>query len=114
MIFRIYIEDQNKVIGIKDLRIFEDILTKAFSAQPNFNEKRTFDATQIPDKQDLFVKSSVSEEKKVKPKPLQKPRKTQVDRYISTRESEEENELKTTKKLTKSRVERILKLMPKR
>lgn len=48
-IYRIYIENENKIIKVKDLQIFEDISTKAFLALPNFDGKPTFDVTQISD-----------------------------------------------------------------
>lgn len=35
--------EQNNVIKVKDLQIFEDTTTKTLSALPDFNKKPTFD-----------------------------------------------------------------------
>lgn len=71
-IYKIYIENQNEVIKIKDLQIFENTLSKSFSVQSNFDEKPTFDAIQILNKQGLSDKSNTFEEEKGKLKPSQK------------------------------------------
>lgn len=65
-IYRVYIEDHNKIIRIKDLWIFKDTLTKTFSILPNFDRKSMFDTTQIPDEQNSSNKNSSSENKKTK------------------------------------------------
>ncbi len=108
-IYKVHIKDQNKVIRVKDLRIFEDTSVKANSTLPDFNEKPTFDATQIPDEQGPSDESSASKNKKVQPKPPQKPKKIQAGRNTTARTSEEENEPKA-----KSRAGRTLKPTPKR
>ena len=91
-IYRFHIEDQNKVIRVKDLRIFEDTSTKAFSALPYFEGKPTFDGT--PDEQGPSDKGSASEDEKTKSRPPQKSKKTRAGRDAQ-RTSEEENEPKT-------------------
>lgn len=65
-IYRVHIEDQNKVIRVKDLRIFEDIISKATTSLPDFDGKPTFDGVQVPDKQS--DESSTSEEETNAPK----------------------------------------------
>lgn len=114
IIYRVHIEDQNKVIRVKDLQMFENTSTKAFSALPDFDEKPTFNAIQIPDEQDLSNKNSVSKNEKGRPKPPQKPRTTRASRDILTRASQEKNEPKVSEKLTKSQVGRRRKPTPKR
>lgn len=42
-IYKDYIEDQNKVIRVKNLRIFEDITPKTITSLPDFERKPTFD-----------------------------------------------------------------------
>lgn len=44
-IYKIHIKDWNKVIKVKNLQIFKDILTKAFSTLPDFDRKPIFDIT---------------------------------------------------------------------
>ncbi len=107
--YRVHIEDQNKVIRVKNLRIFEDTSAKANSTLLDFNRKPTFNATQIPDKQGLSAKSSASENEKAQPKSPQKSKKIQASRDAIARASKEVNEPKA-----KSRAGRTLKLMPKR
>ncbi len=41
-IYGVHVEEQNKVIKVKDLQIFEDTTAKKHSALPNFEEKPTF------------------------------------------------------------------------
>lgn len=41
-IYRIHIQDQNKVIRVKDLRIFEDFEIKPFTNLPNYEDKPIF------------------------------------------------------------------------
>lgn len=69
-IYRVYIEDQNKVIKVKNLQILEDTSTKAFSTLSNFDGKPRFDARQIPDEQGLFNKSYTFKDEKTRPKPF--------------------------------------------
>lgn len=42
-IYRVFIREQNKVIRVKDLRIFEDYETKTFTALPDYNGRPTFE-----------------------------------------------------------------------
>ena len=42
-IYRVHIEEQGKVIRVKDLRIYEDTLAKQHSTLPDFDGKPTFD-----------------------------------------------------------------------
>ncbi len=101
-IYRVHIEDQNKVIRVKDLWIFEDISAKTNSTLPNFDGKPTFDAIQIPDEQGPSDKSSASENEKAQPKPPQKPKKILADRDATPRASKE----KTSPKQRAEQVER--------
>ncbi len=48
-IYRVYVEEQNKVIRVKDLRIFEDTTAKRHSALPDFDRKPTFGGIQLSD-----------------------------------------------------------------
>lgn len=73
-VYKIYIKDQNKVIRIKDLQIYEDFTSKAIISLPDFEEKLTFDKIQIPDKQTSSDKSSAF--KKEKNMRKQSPKKT--------------------------------------
>ena len=41
-IYRIHIEEQNRVIRVKDLRIFEDMETKENTLLPSYEDKPTF------------------------------------------------------------------------
>lgn len=61
---RVHIEDQNKVIRVKDLRIYEDMTLKATTTLPDFEGTPTSDAVQIPDEQTPSEESSASEEEK--------------------------------------------------
>ncbi len=63
-IYKVYIEDQNKVIQVKHLRIYKDIISKATTSLPNFEGRLTFDGVQVPDEQTPSDKSSASEEEK--------------------------------------------------
>ena len=77
-IYRVHIENQNKVIRVKHLQIYKDITSKAITSLPNFNGKPTFDGIQIPNEQTPSDKSSASEEeknaRKQSPKKLAKSR----------------------------------------
>ena len=64
IIYSVYIKDQNKVIRVKDLRIFEVITSKAATSFSNFKGKSTISEVQIPDEQSPSDKKSVSEEEK--------------------------------------------------
>ena len=48
-IHRIHIKDQNKVIRVKDLRIFEDFETKHFTNLPDYEDKPTFEGFLLAD-----------------------------------------------------------------
>lgn len=43
IIYRVYIEEQNKVIRVKDLQILQDMIVKVYSSLPDFDKKLTFD-----------------------------------------------------------------------
>lgn len=92
-IYRINIEDQNKVIQVKDLRIFKDITSKSITSLLNFNEKPTFDRVQMSDEQSSD-KNIISKEKKVIKRLPKKPSKARVGRDVN-RASKEENKPKT-------------------
>lgn len=90
-IYRVHIKDQNKVIRVKDLQVFEDITSKTTTSLPDFEEKPTLDGVEIPKEQAPSDKSSASEEEKDAPRrPPQKPIKTRA-RRDEDRASEEEN-----------------------
>ncbi len=73
-IYRVHIEDQNKVIWVKDLRIYKDITSKATTSLPDFEGRPAFNGVQIPDEQSPSDKSSASEEEKNASKtPSKKP-----------------------------------------
>ena len=112
-IYRVHIEDQKKVIRVKNLRIYEDITSKTTKSLPDLEGKPTFDGIQIPDEQGPSDESSGSEEERPKSRPPQKPKRTQAGRDAH-RASEEENEPKITEKPAKSRAGRTLKLSPKK
>lgn len=42
-IYRVYIKDQNKVIRVKDLQIFEDFKIKSSTNLTNYENKPTFE-----------------------------------------------------------------------
>ena len=89
-IYRVHIEDPNKVIWVKDLQIYEDITPKATKSLPDFEGRPTFDGIQVPDEQSSSDKSSASEKEKNAPKrPSKKPTKA--------REGREEKHNKTSK-----------------
>ena len=114
-IYRVHIEDQNKVIRVKDLRIFEDITSKTTTSLPDFEEKPMFDGVQIPDEQGPSDKSSTSEEEENKPKkPPQNVSKTHVGRDAN-RPSKKEIEPKraTLEKQARSWAGREIKQTPK-
>lgn len=64
VIYRVYVEKQNRVIRVKYLQIFEDIATKRHLALPNFDKKPTFGKIQLSDaeKDTLSSKLATSEE----------------------------------------------------
>lgn len=55
IIYQVHIKDQNKVIWVKDLRIFEDYKTKALTEFPDYNEDK-------PPFQDFLSKENDEEE----------------------------------------------------
>ena len=113
-IYKVHIEDQNEVIRVKDMRIFEDITSKAATSLPDFKGKPMFGGVQIPDEQSPSDKSSASEEEKNVPKKSpQKLSKTRIGRK-ENRVSEEENAPKRSpKKSIKSWAGRTIKPTPK-
>ena len=110
----VHIKDQNKVIRVKDLRIFEDITSKAAISLLDFEKKPTFGIVQIPDEESSSDKNGASkEEKNVLKQPPWKQSKTRAGRK-KNRVSEEENAPKRSpKKPIKSRDERSIKPTPK-
>lgn len=61
-IYRVHVEEQNKVIRVKDLRIYEDTSAKAYSTLPDFDGKPTFDGVQLSDEEKRSSSRSVSSE----------------------------------------------------
>lgn len=51
-IYRVHIEEQGKVIRVKDLRIYEDTSAKQHSTLPDFDGKPTFDGIQLTDEEE--------------------------------------------------------------
>lgn len=95
-IYRAHIKDQNKVIRVKDLRIYEDITSKGTTALPDFEGVPTFDAVQMRDEQTPSEESSAFKEgKNARKKPSKKPAKARAGSK-KDRASEKENEPKTT------------------
>lgn len=78
-IYRVYIEDQNKVIWVKNLQIFEDITSKVTTSLPDFDRKPRFNEVQIPDE-----KSNKSGTSKEKTNASKRPTKTWVKRTIKS------------------------------
>lgn len=110
-IYKVSIEDQNKVIRVQDLRILEDITSKIITSLPDFEGKSIFNGIQILDEQEPSDKSSTFEKKKNQPKkPLQNMSKTCMNRDAN-RPSKKEIEPKraTLEKQTRSRVGKAIK-----
>lgn len=102
------------VIRVKDLRIFEDITSKAATSLPDFEGKPAFDGVQIPDEQSPSDESSASKEEKNAPKrPPQKPSKTRAGRKEDKASEEENAPKRSPQKPIKSRAGRKVKLTPK-
>ncbi len=51
-IHRVQINDQNKVIRVKDLRIFKDFKTKLHTSLPDYEDKPTFEGFPLADGED--------------------------------------------------------------
>ncbi len=106
-IYRVYIKDQNKVIRIKDLRIYEAITLKVTESLSDFEGRPTFDGVQVSDEQSPFDESSASEEEKnALKKPSKKPTKVRALREEeNNKASKEENAPETSlQRPTKSRL----------
>ncbi len=111
-IYRVHIKDQNKVIQVKDLRIYEDITSKATTFLPDFEGRPTFDGVQVPEEQSPSDKNNASEEEKNAPKrPSKKPTKVRAGREEeNNKASKEENAAETLpQRPIKSRVGRTIK-----
>lgn len=64
-IYRVNVEEQNKVIRVKDLQIFENIAAKTLLALPDFDGKPMFDRIQLWDiEKDTFLSKSTTFEEK--------------------------------------------------
>lgn len=61
-IYRVHIEEKNRFIRVKDLRIFEDTSAKTSSALPDFDGKPTFVEVQLSEEEGFSSKSNSSEE----------------------------------------------------
>lgn len=59
-IHRVHIKEQNRVIRVKDLRIYEDTIAKGSSALPGFEGKPTFDGIQLSEEEKLPSSNSDS------------------------------------------------------
>lgn len=59
-IYRVHIEEQGKVIRVKDLRIYEDTSAKQHSTLPDFDGKPTFDGIQQTDEEEHPSSRAVS------------------------------------------------------
>ncbi len=107
-IYQVHIQDQNKVIWVKDLQIYENITSKATTALPDFEDIPTFDAMQIPDEQTPSKESSASKEENTQKKSSKKPAKARAGRR-KDKASEKETEPKTTIPQRQSRNGRTIK-----
>ena len=116
IIHRVYIKDQNKVIWVKDLRIFKDITSKLAILLQDFEKKLTFEGIQVLDEQKLSDKSSISKkEKNALKKPLKKPTKVLVGRNKESKTFKEENVSEALpQRQIKSRVSRTIKTTAKK
>ena len=115
-IYRVYIKDQNKVIRVKDLRIYKDITSKTTSL-PDFEGRPTFNRIQVPDAQSLSDESSAFEEEKNAPKrPSKKPTKVRARREKENNKAfKEENAPETSpQRPIKSQVGRTIKSTAKK
>ncbi len=114
IIYRVHIEDQNKVIWVQNPRIFEDITFKVAISLSDFEWKPMFGGVQIPDEQSLSDKNITSEEEKNIPKKLpQKLSKTRALKKVD-RVSEEKNAPKQSpQKPIKNLAGRSIKPTPK-
>lgn len=82
-IYKIYIEDQKKVIQIKNLQIYKDITFKATTSLLSFDKKPTFDGIQILDEQTPSDESSTSkEEKNTQKQSTKRQAKSRAERTI--------------------------------
>lgn len=66
---RVYIENQNKIIKLKNLQIFKNTLNKTYLALPDLNNKPAFNATETTNEQESFNKSNVCKNVKIRSKP---------------------------------------------
>ena len=62
-IHRVHIKDQNKVIRVKDFRIFKDFETKPFINLPDYKDKPTFEGFLLADGEDSDDGTTVSRPK---------------------------------------------------
>ena len=86
-IYRVHIEGGNRVIRVKDLRIFEDASAKTISALPDFDGKPTFVGVQLSEEEGFSSKSNSSEEENANKAPIRKstlPSKTKQTRAGKT------------------------------
>lgn len=66
-IYRVHIQEQNKMIKVKNLQIFENTITKTHSSLLNFDKKLTFNKVHLLDsKEDLPISESITSEDKIK------------------------------------------------
>ncbi len=66
-IYRVHVEEQNKVIRVKDLQIFEDTAAKRHSALPDFDGKPSFGGIQLSDaEEDVSSSRSATSEDVIK------------------------------------------------
>lgn len=100
-IYKIYIEEQNKVIWVKNLQIFKDIISKVTISLLDFDKKPIFDGVQIPNKES--DKYGTSKEELNVPK---RPAKTQARRMIKL------SLMSKTKDRDKKNNELIIQLIP--
>ena len=108
-IHRAQIEDQNTVIWVKHLRIYNDITSMAITFPSDFEGRPTFDRIQVQDEQSPSDKSSASDkEKNAHKKPPKKPTKVRKGREEeNNKASEEENAPESSpQKPIKNRVSR--------
>ena len=64
-IYRVHIREQNKIIRIKDLRIFEDYETKTTTDLPNYKNAPTFQDSLLSDDNNNVDTKTLDEDRKV-------------------------------------------------
>lgn len=59
-IYRVHIEEQKRVIGVKNLLIFEDTITKPHTVLPSYDGEPTFQGFRVEDNDDVKVEPNIT------------------------------------------------------